>query len=240
MKKWLASALLGAVAVTGVAGDALASGGGAAHGQAAPGGPVDHSANWNYLWHHVLLDLYAIGIVFALITIWFMVSYRRRSADQVGDMPHMDISKILGWSLVPAFIFMADDFYLAANGWKLWTEQRTVPEGALEVKGTAMMYNWDFEYENGAVSSLDLYVPRGVPVVVRSTSDDVVHSFFLADYRIKEDVMPGRVTFVWFLPKEDSVLTCTEYCGTGHSDMYGMVKVLEPSKFDEWLAENAS
>ncbi|MBF0170267.1 MAG: cytochrome c oxidase subunit II [Nitrospinae bacterium] len=215
---------------------------------AAPAATVNNPAEgWNTLWHHVLIDLYVIGGIFALITIAFMVTYTRKRDDQEGDLPPMNLVLSLTWALIPAFIFMADDFYLAANGWKLWIDQRNVPEGALEIKGLAYMYEWEFEFENGAVLSGNesrenpILLPVGAPIVIRSHSDDVVHSLMFPDFRIKEDVMPGRTTFIWFMDSApgDHLFTCTEYCGVGHSNMWGRVKTVPATEFEAWIAEKA-
>ncbi len=203
----------------------------------AEGKPLqDHTEHWNTLWHHVILDMTAIAVVFAAITIWFLVKYKRTSEDQEGDSPSLSFGASMAWAIIPIFLFLADDFYLAANGWKLWNDQRQVPENAMEVKVTASMWSWEYEYENGKTSE-DLVVPVGAPVVVRGSSDDVVHGMSLADFRIKEDIMPGRITYLWFYPKEvgEHVWTCTEYCGLNHSDMYNKVVVKSKADFDSWL-----
>lgn len=80
-------------------------------------------------------------------------------------------------------------------------------------------------------------VPVGRPVVLRMTSLDVVHSFGLVKYRVKEDVMPGRITYIWFYPKEaaKTFVTCVEYCGTNHANMYAPVQAVPPEEFEQWL-----
>jgi len=199
----------------------------------------DHTEHWKELWGHVLLDIGVIGVVFGLMASYFLVAYRRSRDDQVGSGPKFSFAQSMAWALIPAFVFMADDFYLAASGWKLWNDQRIVPENALEVKLTGRMWSWDFDYGNGKVNTNEdgLVVPQGKPVVMRMKSEDAVHSFFIPEYRIKEDLMPGRVTYLWFYPKSvgEYVFTCTEFCGTNHSNMWGKVKVIPAAEFDAWL-----
>lgn len=207
----------------------------------------DPAQSWNELWGHVLVDLFVIGGVFALITIYFLFAYKRKIDGQEGAMPKMSRETALAWAIIPTFIFLADDFYLAANGWKLWNDQRNPPAGALEVQLTGQMYSWDFNYGGGVTSDTDeqgrpiLIVPQGKPVVLRMRSEDVIHSFFIPDFRIKEDMMPGRVTYLWFYPKTvgEHVFTCAEYCGMGHSTMWGKVKVVPPAEFEEFLKSKA-
>jgi cytochrome c oxidase subunit 2 len=204
------------------------------------GGLPDPAEGWNILWHHLLVDIGAIGVVFALVTIAFMALYGRKRDDQEGDLPIMSMGTSLAWVLVPVFLFMADDFYLAANGWKLWNDQRHVPDGSIEVKGSAGKWYWEFTYDNGTtLYNNSFFVPKGKPVVVRSDSVDVIHSLFVPDYRIKEDVMPGRITFIWFNPVNEGshVLTCTEYCGVGHSNMFGKVIVVPEDEYDAGLED---
>jgi cytochrome c oxidase subunit 2 len=69
------------------------------------------------------------------------------------------------------------------------------------------------------------------------TSADVVHSFGMAKYRVKEDVMPGRITWLWFYPQqpEESSVTCTEFCGTRHAYMYAPVKAVSEQDYEAWM-----
>ncbi|MDH5509079.1 MAG: hypothetical protein OEZ32_01865 [Nitrospinota bacterium] len=217
----------------------------------------DHTPEWDKVWMHLLIDVGVIGAIFLVVSIYFLLSYTRKSEGEVGKLKQMSFGNSLAWALIPAFIFMADDFYLAAQGWNLWNSQRRVPEGAYEIQVTGRMWGWDFAYPNGAMSSSDveydetglvtgidgdgLVVAQGTPVVLRMSSADVVHSFFIPDFRIKEDLMPGRITYLWFNPKDagEHVYTCTEFCGLDHSRMYGKVKILPQPEFDAWLASKS-
>lgn len=207
------------------------------------GGIQDPAEGWVHLFNEVLVDITIMGIIFAAVTLYFMFKYRRRHPDQVGDCKKLSSAQMWGWALIPAFVFMADDFFLAANTWSLWNVYRRAPEGAYEIEVTAQMWSWNFRYsKDGKVSKEsvnELYVPEGTPIVLRMTSSDVVHSLYLPDFKVKEDCMPGRVTYYWFYPKKagEHVLTCAEYCGTMHSGMYGKVIVLPKEKFENWLKE---
>jgi len=202
----------------------------------------DHTVEFAKVWRHLLWDIGIIGGIFGAISVIFLIKYKRKSSDQVGGGPRFSMARSLAWGLVPALIFMADDFYLAAQGWKLWIDQRSVPENAMEVQVTGQMWSWNFDYENGASSDNDegLVVPVGTPVVLRMKSEDVIHSFFIPDFRIKEDLMPGRVTYLWFNPAQigEHVFTCTEFCGTDHSHMFGKVKIVSKQQFDQWSQEH--
>ena len=142
MKKWAFFAFAGLAAM--IMRVASAEGSAAAGEQA--GGVNNHTDGWNTLWNHVLWDIGIIGAIVFAISVYFLVKYKRKNENDVGQLKEFSFSNALAWGLIPAFIFLADDFYLAASGWKLWIDQRTVPEGAEEIKVTARMWGWDFEY----------------------------------------------------------------------------------------------
>lgn len=226
MKRLPVLQILGALLFA--AAPAFASGGGE--------GIADPATEWDKLWGHILTDLFIIGGIFAAAATYMLFAYRSKSPTDVGKGPKMSPGQMIGWALIPAFVFMADDFYLAAKGWDLWNVYRRVPANALEVKVTGRMWGWDFQYENGVFSE-SLKVPAGRPVVLRMESEDVVHSFFLPKYRVKEDLMPGRITYLWFLPKEPgkTFVTCAEFCGAKHADMNADVDILPADEFNAWL-----
>ncbi|MBF0110547.1 MAG: cytochrome c oxidase subunit II [Magnetococcales bacterium] len=211
---------------------------------------VDPVESWNHLWHEVLVDLVIMGTIFAALAVYWLIKYRATSPDQVGRGPTLSRAQAWSWAMVPAFIFMADDFFLAAKGWTVWNTYRKVPENALEIKVTGNMWYWQFEYPNGVTTTYaydtkegdGLMVPVGTPVVLRMTSNDVIHSFGMPEYRVKEDMMPGRITYIWFYPKEEKKtwVTCVEFCGTLHSQMYSPVVAVPPAKFDAWLQQKKS
>jgi cytochrome c oxidase subunit 2 len=205
---------------------------------AAPGDIPNPRTDWDELWYEVLVDITVIGVIFIAAAIYMLIRFKATSPDQVGTAKPLSTANAIGWALIPAAIFMADDLYLAAKGWTVWDHQRTVPENAMEIKVTGYQWYWEFEYEDGTETD-ELKVPVGTPVVLRMTSDDVIHSFGLPYYRVTEDVMPGRITYIWFNPTEEieTLVTCREFCGNSHSEMYTAVEAVPPAEFEEWLAE---
>jgi len=205
---------------------------------AIPAASKNPAQEWNHVWDEVLWDLWIVGGVFAVIAVYLLVKFRAKSPDAVGSLGPLNLDKALAWSLVPAALFMADDFLLAAKGWSLWNLQRTIPQGAIEIKVTGNQWFFEYDYGNG-VTDTDLTVPVGKPIVLRMTSNDVIHSFGLTEYRVKEDIMPGRITHLWFLP--DKPLTtnvvCVEFCGNSHSQMTNTVKAVEQTEYDAWMAK---
>jgi cytochrome c oxidase subunit 2 len=205
------------------------------------GEPIrDPARGWDHLWHEVVTDITIIGVVFALMTAFFLVRYRRRGPNQEGSARKLSPAAAVGWVVIPTFVFLADDLYVAANGWSLWNAYRQVPADRLEVQLESGMYSWDYTYPNGVKTQNQLVVPAGKPVMLRMTSRDTIHSHYIPDFRVKEDSMPGRVTYLWFLPTEagkEHVVTCTEFCGVGHSYMAGKVIVKSEADFQAWLAQ---
>lgn len=203
-----------------------------------PGQIPDIPGGWNHLFNEMLIDITVIGIIFATITLYLLIRYRRKYPGQDGNPPKLSTAAAVGWALIPAFVFMADDIYLAAEGWDLWNQYRRVPENAYEVKVEGAMWSWHFIYPDGVETFNELRVPVGKPVVARLTSKDVVHSFFIPDFKVKEDLMPGRITYLWFYPKEpgEHLITCAEYCGVMHSGMRGTIIAMPENEFNNWIA----
>ena len=198
---------------------------------------VDPAAGWDHLWHHVLFNIVVIGVAFALITAYVVGKYRRRPGNETGQSPRLSPAAAVAWVVIPSFVFLADDLYVAANGWGLWNTYRNVPVDHMEVQMESGMYSWDYTYSNGVKTQNELVVPAGKPIVLRMTSRDTLHSHYLPDFRVKEDSMPGRVTFLWFYPQKpgEHLVTCTEYCGVMHSYMAGRVIVKAPEDYAAWM-----
>lgn len=200
-------------------------------------GIADPVEGWKELWHEMLVDIVVMGIIFAIITLYFMWRYRRKFPQQEGQQIKLSYAGMMLWALIPAFVFMADDLYLAGKTWALYNTYRTPPKNSLEMQLEASMWTWSFTYPNGVQATNELRVPAGRPVVMRMKSRDVIHSFYLPDFKVKEDTMPGRVTYLWFYPKEPGkhVITCAEYCGVLHSNMRGTLIIMPKDEFNTWL-----
>jgi cytochrome c oxidase subunit 2 len=112
-----------------------------------------------------------------------------------------------------------------------------VPPDAMTIKVTARMWKWSFEYENKKQTDSLLYVPLNKPVKLEISSIDVNHSLYIPAYRVKEDAVPGRINYLWFLPNElgEYEILCAEYCGLSHAYMQGRVIVLTENEFNKWL-----
>jgi cytochrome c oxidase subunit 2 len=122
-------------------------------------------------------------------------------------------------------------------GYAQYVRLRVAPPDTLDIYVTAKQWMWKFAYADGHHTLGTLYVPAGRPVKVILTARDVIHSFYVPDFRIKQDAVPGRYTTAWFTvegPGTHQIL-CAEYCGTGHSRMRGEVVALAPADYARWL-----
>jgi len=195
-------------------------------------------AHYDQLWHETMLDITVIGVLFSIFCMWLLLGFRRSASNQVGQQPTLAPQARIGWAVIPMVLFLADDLFLFVMGFDLHNHYREVPADAQEVKLTGAMWNWTYEYENGVETYDQLVVPVGKPVVMRMTSDDVVHSHYMNQFRVTEDLMPGRITWQWFMPdvEGETVVTCREYCGENHSRMFGKVQVLSQADYDAFMA----
>ncbi|MEX0609349.1 MAG: cytochrome c oxidase subunit II [Balneolaceae bacterium] len=185
---------------------------------------------------HIVSFIILGGVTFALI--YFAVKYRRKSEDDVTPLITHHNQLEIAWSVIPLLLVII----VFAWGYKGWLNLNTAPDNAYEIQVTGFKWGWTFRYDTGAQMPNEVHVPAGRPVKLVMKSEDVIHSFFVPDYRIKMDVLPNRFTTVWFQAEEagESQVFCTEYCGTSHSNMLAKVVVHEPEDFQRWLSEQGS
>jgi cytochrome c oxidase subunit 2 len=185
-------------------------------------------------------NLYAFLLVISFVScviviggmIYFAVKYKRKSAnDKTAYITHDTRLEIL-WSVIPLVLFL----FVFAWGWIIYHDMRTMPKNALEIHVTGKQWAWTVEYKNG-VKSTDVVVPVGRDVKIILSAEDVLHSFYVPSFRIKQDAVPGRYTALWFRADKmgEFHVFCTEYCGTQHSGMVTKLRVVSQEDFDKWL-----
>lgn len=194
----------------------------------------------------------AISTVTALVLVYFTIRYHRKRPDEVPKPIHGSLALELTWTLIPLVIV------LIMFGWsvKLYFKMLVAPEDAVEIYVTGRQWMWKVQHPTGQREILgylpstsdetpdpgsEMHVPVGVPVKLILTSEDVIHSFHIPDFRIKQDAVPGRVTTMWFQATKPGRyrMFCAEYCGTNHSKMGGWIVAQEPSDFQQWLSSKA-
>lgn len=172
-----------------------------------------------------------LGVIGAII--YFIHKYRRSKSDPE-KTPYIEGHPIAEASIMVGLFILV--MVMFAWGWIDYVKMRAVPADAMEVNVTGRQWMWNFEYLNGRRLVNEVTVPKGRPVKFVMTSIDVLHSFFIPDFRVKQDVVPGTYTYLWFNAKEvgDYQVFCAEYCGTTHSGMLAKVHVVEASEYDRW------
>jgi cytochrome c oxidase subunit 2 len=181
----------------------------------------------------MLLLCGTVAIVLLVLVVWFSLRYRR--GRHVDRSPPREMKGVeVAWTITPLLIFFAVFAWAARD----YVTMADPPPGALPVSVVAKQWMWKLQHRNGRREINELHVPLGEPVVVTMTSQDVIHSFFIPAFRLKQDVVPGRYTRLWFKATQlgEFPLFCSEYCGSEHSMMTGRVVVMSPADYGRWLA----
>jgi cytochrome c oxidase subunit II len=172
------------------------------------------------------------GITLAMVM--FAVKYRRgkiRTTSQIEGHMWLEVT----WVVIPTII-VTWMFFVGYRGFAL---MRSVPPDAMVVEVTGRQWMWSFHYPEEKLDTAEMVVPVGKPVKVELTSppDDVIHSFFIPDFRVKEDAVPGRHSYLWFEADRegDYNIFCAEFCGKDHSKMLSVLRVVSPRGYDEWV-----
>ncbi|MDA0684058.1 MAG: cytochrome c oxidase subunit II [Bacteroidetes bacterium] len=183
---------------------------------------------------------WASTIIFAMVIVakvYFMVKFRRTDETYVPEP--VEESKVLEavWIVLPTILTLI----VFTWGFEVFVKLNTAPPDSYEISVRAQQWSWEFQYQEGAVSYTEMYVPVGRPVKLVMNSSDVLHSFFVPDFRIKHDVIPNRYTSVWFEATQagEYDIYCTEYCGTQHSGMMAKVVAVPQDEFNKWIAEQS-
>lgn len=204
------------------------------YAQFLPPAGTDIAEKWDALFYF-LLGISLISFVCIIgAAIYFLIKYRRREGVAASSIDGNHKLEFV-WTLLPTILVM----FIFAWGWLIYDKMISPPDSAYEVKVIGKQWLWQFQYDNGKTTINELYVPVNQPVRLLMTSDDVIHSFFVPDFRIKSDVVPGMYTAVWFEAREpgEHIVYCAEYCGTAHSKMLATVKVLSADDWAAWKAQ---
>ncbi len=212
--------------------------------------------------------LILVSIVFLGIHVALAMAVTRFRGDRVRAASHVHENRTLEltWTITPAVILIA---MTIAGGVTLARLHAAPPEDALRVEVTAEQFGWNIRYpgpdgqfgrtdprligpdnrlgidpsdpasRDDLVYLNELYLPVNRPVHVQIRSKDVLHSFFVPQFRMKQDAVPGRTTQMTLMPTStgEFEIACAELCGLGHFGMKGLVKVLSAEEFDAWLAQ---
>jgi cytochrome c oxidase subunit 2 len=182
-------------------------------------------------------------VVFVLVEgllAFFLIRYKRTHPDKQGYAIHGSTKAEVIWTLIPAMILV---FIGVWSSGMVYTIQ-TPPADVYEIKVTGMKWAWEFEYPNGAKSYGEVHLPKDRNVMFKITSKDVIHSFWIPEFRMKQDAVPGRMTSftvrmldeVKAGTKLPERIVCAEYCGDNHSKMLANIVIEDGKAFDTWVA----
>ncbi len=188
-------------------------------------------------WDHLYLFLVWISVFFFILVvgamIYFAVKYHHSVVKKTQYITGSHILEGI-WIVVPTILLLG----IFAWGYFVYHEMVQPPADAYEIRVIGRQWSWQFQYDTGKTTNGDLYVPLNRPVRLVMTSEDVLHSFFIPNFRIKQDVVPKMYTSVWFeatVPGRHQIY-CAEYCGTSHSGMLGNVVVLDEHQWKDWIS----
>jgi cytochrome c oxidase subunit 2 len=192
---------------------------------------------------------YITGFVFLLVTallMLFLIRYRYKPG-QRAVYSHGNTALELVWTAIPAAVFIIL-FLISQSTWARVKYRETMPRGDVEVRVTAKQFNWDFLYpgpdgkfdtEDDKAMSGELHVPVRKVVRITLQAEDVIHSFFVPVFRLKQDAVPGHTIPVWFQASKTGrfEIPCAELCGPGHSGMKAWLTVHADDEYQQWVQE---
>jgi cytochrome c oxidase subunit 2 len=186
---------------------------------------------------------YASVVLFLIVVIGMMylaIKYRFKKGDEVrltSSLDHNTFLEVL-FFVIPLILVTITFVW----GIRSYLNMLIVPDDAIEIKVTGQSWFWTFDYPEGGSTLNELVVPVETPIKIVLSSTDVLHSFYIPVMRAKMDVLPNRYNVMWFDANQagEYEIFCTEYCGTGHSNMNAKVIVMPQKMYEVWLAEAGS
>jgi len=201
------------------------------------------------------LILIITGIIFVVVEValvWFLIRYRRRDGRRA-EYSHGNKMAEVVWTVIP-FVLVLFIAYTSNGVWlkaKLADREGGAPADAVPMRVMAKQFEWNVTYpgSDGRLDTDDdfvvrnqLHVPVNRAVRIELGSEDVIHSLFLPDFRVKQDAVPGMVIPVWFeaIKAGEYAWACAELCGLGHYRMRATVTVHEAGEFEQWQASQGA
>ena len=186
--------------------------------------------------HYFVITVTMVSsLAVGLLAFGFFFKYRQVRPNQSTPVVIPSVKFELAVVTVPLFFFLA----WFVQGYRDYVWYATPPRDTMDVYVMGKKWMWKFAFPEGPNAVGTLHVPANRPVRLLLTSRDVIHSFYVPDFRIKMDALPGRYTETWFEATKTGryQVLCAEYCGTWHSQMWGEIVVMPPAEFDSWLAQ---
>jgi cytochrome c oxidase subunit 2 len=198
----------------------------------------EHAKNIDYLYWFLIITCGILFLLVVLPLIWIAIRYRRKTPNQRAES-QKDHNFWLesAWTFLP-FIYLT---VLFVWGFEQFIEVYVSPHDAKELRVIGQKWQWSVDYVveeiNVAGVGAEVAVPIDTPIKLTMGSQDVIHSFYIPNLRIKQDVVPGRYTTLWFKAEKTGVfpIFCAEYCGDLHSQMLAKLHVMPKTDYADWV-----
>jgi cytochrome c oxidase subunit 2 len=200
----------------------------------------------DHLYRVIFVITAVIFVVTEGILVYFVIRYRARPGQRVDPVHDHNVLEVV-WSVIPALILV----FLALYQWNVWADAKLRPPAGADVVRVeifARQFEWHIRYAgaDGEFATADdvttinqLHIPVGKPILAQVRAQDVIHSFWLPNFRVKQDIVPGTTMQVWWdaLQTGTYEIACAELCGLGHYRMRGQLFVHPSEEFNTWLQE---
>jgi cytochrome c oxidase subunit II len=198
-----------------------------------PEGASNFAGSVDSLFLYLLLVSVFFSALITLVILYSFVKFRRRKKAEIGAAIHGNMKLEAAWTAIPFLLAMV----MFGWGASIYINMRRAPQETLDIYVIAKQWMWKLQQPDGRREINELHIPAGRNVRLIMASEDVIHDFFVPAFRVKQDVVPGRTTTMWFRATRPGRyhFFCSQYCGTNHAAMGGWVIVMEPADYEAWL-----
>ncbi|HRI42608.1 MAG TPA: cytochrome c oxidase subunit II [Fimbriimonadaceae bacterium] len=203
-----------------------------------PEAASEHAGKHDALFYTItaLTIFFTIGVYVAVL--FLALKYNHKNKADRSNAPHGNTKLEIAWSVIPLGMAIA----IFAWSTQQFVDLYKVPKDAMQVFVIGKQWMWQIQHTNGIRENNELHVPLGEPVQLTMISQDVIHAFYIPEFRLQWHVVPGRYTSFWFTPTKPGKfhILCAMHCGTQHSEMGGYVYVLPKKEYQEWVAKGGN
>jgi len=199
---------------------------------------TDHAQSIDFLFKFMLVASVAVFLIVQGFLLYFCLHYRRRKdepEDALGSDIHGNTRLEIVWSVIPVIFLIV----LTAMSFKVYVDIVAIPKQAYIINVQASQFQWECDHPKYGITEVGTcHMPLG-EVTVRLHAHDVIHSFWVPEFRVKQDAVPGYPTEMHFktIRVGQYRLICAEFCGVGHPEMYAKLYVMTPKDFAAWVKQ---
>lgn len=210
-----------------------------------------------WLDNFLLVIITVISLFVTALLVWVMIRYNKKSNPNPASFTHHSMLEV-AWTIIPVIILVV----IGAVSLPILFNQQEIPEGDINIKVTGYQWYWGYEYTDEGVAfdsfmlaedelaefgyeeeqfllatDTAVVIPVGATIVMDVTGADVIHSWTIPAFGVKQDAVPGRIAQLWFEAEKEGIYfgQCSELCGQAHAYMPITVKVVSQETYDEWL-----